>query len=223
MKEYIIKPLRQAGILLLIGAVSFVVLEPTIGFAIEDQFTVTQVVTSEISFLVQANDITMSPQLAGVTGGTSYGTTSVRVLTNDSAGYNMTLTASSSLGMIGDSQGGTIPSYTPAATGVPDFSFSVPANRAEFGYTVEASTTADLDPSFKDDGAACNTGSGDTVGHCWLNASTTAETIINRSSETPGSGATTTLVFKVVINSSPVPAIPEDTYVATTTLTAVTN
>jgi hypothetical protein len=210
-------------IALLFLGFGFVAAEPAIVNAIEDQFTVSLSVTSEISFLAQANDITLSPALAGITGGAAVGSTTVRVYTNDSSGYSMTLTASSSVGMLGNSQGGNIPAYVPAATNVPDFAFTTPANRARFGYTVEASTTADLAAAFKDNGSACNTGSSDAAYACWLNASSTAFTIINRTSQTSGSGATTTIGFRVVINSSPVPSIPEDTYVATTTLTATTN
>lgn len=215
--------LKTSITLLFVLSLGFLVAEPAISNAIEDQFIVTQVVNSEISFLTPASDIVMSPQLAGITGGTSNGSTYVRVLTNDSAGYTMTLTASSSLGMLGNTQGGTIPAYVPASGIVPDFTFAAPANTARFGYTVEASTTADLASAFLDDGGACNTGAGDTVDACWVNASTTARTIINRTSETAASGATTTIKFRVVIQSSPSPAIPEDTYTATTTLTATTN
>jgi hypothetical protein len=224
MKNDFINSAIKASKSLLMLALAFVIFEPAISAAVEDTFTITQSVTSEISFLTPATDVTMGPSIAGITGGTSNGGTQVVVLTNNAAGYTMTLTASSSAGMVGNSQGGTIPAYIPSATGVPDFTFTTPANRARFGYTVEASTTADLDQSFKDDGAStCNTGSSDTALACWLNASTTAETIVNRTSETAASGATTTLRFRVVINSSPSPAIPQDTYVATTTLTATTN
>jgi hypothetical protein len=135
----------------------------------------------------------------------------------------MTITASSSAGMIGNVNAGTIPAYVPSATNVPDFTFTAPANTARFGYTAEASTTADLSSAFKDNGSACNTGSSDTANSCWLNASTTAFTIINRSTATTVWGATTTLKFRAVINSNPSPVIPNDVYVATTTLTATGN
>ncbi len=215
------------GVVLIVAVVlymSYLAFEPTLGIAqIEDQFIVTQVVTSEISFLTTANDVTMSPSLAGITGGTSNGQTQVVVSTNDPSGYNMTLKASSSAAMQGNTQGGEIPDYTPSTPTVPDFAFSVAANTAEMGYTVEASTTADLDQSFKDNGSACDVGAADAVDACWLNASTTNETIVNRATETSVSGSTTTVKFRITINSSPSPLIPADTYVATTTLTATIN
>ena len=126
MKEFI-KTLKTSTISLLMLALVFVAVEPAIGNAIEDQFTVTQSVTAEISFLTPSTDITMSPALAGLTGGTSNGSTYVRVLTNNALGYTMTLTASSSNGMIGNSQGGTIPAYVPTSGITPDFTFTTPA------------------------------------------------------------------------------------------------
>lgn len=205
---------------------TYVLFEPVLSDAqVQDQFTVSQSITSEISFLVAATDVTMSPALTGITGGTSDGGTQVRVLTNDTAGYSMTLRASSSLGMIGNVSGKVIP-YATTSSSSPAFVFSsatVPPNKAAFAYTVEASSTLDLDPTFKDDGSACATGSGDTVNACWLHASTSIQNIINRSTSTPASGATTTLKFRVVVQSNPSPSLDEDTYVATTTLTATAN
>jgi hypothetical protein len=164
----------------------------------------------------------MSGTLAGLTGGTSFGTTSVRVLTNDSAGYTMTIKASSSPAMQGQTQGGTIADYTPTVAGRPDFAFAVPTGE-EFAYTVSASTTSDLAQKFLDNGTICNTGAVDTSGpsSCWYGLSTTATSTIVRATATPISGATTTISFRVLINSGS--SVPEDTYVATTTLTVTTN
>lgn len=206
---------------------AFPMFEPVVGQAVEDQFTIKQTITSEISFYVAATDVVMAGSLGGVTGGTSTGGTQVSVLTNDSAGYNMTIKASSSVAMQGDTQGGQIPNYTAASTTAPDYTWSVGANTAEFGYTISASTTADLDQSFLDNGSTvCDFGGGtDTTGSttCWWYVSSTPFMLINRSTETAGSGSTSTLFFKVEVTSNPVPSLPEDVYTATTTLTAVTN
>jgi hypothetical protein len=94
---------------------------------------------------------------------------------------------------------------------------------AEFGYTVEASTTADLDQSFKDDGSACNTGSSDASNKCWYNPTSTAETIVNRTSGAAALGATTTIKFKVAVPSAPSPSLSAAVYYATATLTATNN
>lgn len=205
-----------------VGSLVFTMAEPTLSRAVEDQFTITQVVTSEIAFATTADDVTMTPSLGGLTGGTSNGTTTVVVLTNDSSGYVMTIKASSSPAMQGMTQGGSISDYTPAVAGVPDFAYSVPTG-AEFGYTVLASTTSDLAQKFLDNGSTCNTGSNDTSGtaSCWYNLSTVATSTILRTTATPTSGSTSSIVFRLTINSGA--GVVEDTYRATTTLTAVTN
>ena len=164
----------------------------------------------------------MNGTIAGHTGGNTYGTTTVRVLTNDSSGYTMSIQASSSPAMQGQYQGGSIANYTPAVAGRPDYAYSVPTGE-EFAYTVTASTTSDLAQKFLDNGSTCNTGSSDTGGatSCWYGLSTTATTTIVRATATPISGATTTINFRVTVNSGS--SLPEDTYAATTTLTVVTN
>jgi hypothetical protein len=204
----------------------FFLTEPTLSHSqVYDQFIISQTVTAEISFLATANDVTMSPSIPGLTGGTANGVTQVRVYTNNATGYSMTIAASGTPAMQGVSQGGTIPNYTSAVTGVPDFTFSVGANTGEFGYTVSASTTSDLAQKFLDNGTTCNVGSADTStsASCWYGLSTTATSTINRTTPTAASGATTTLFFRTQITSNPVPSIAEDIYIATTTLTATTN
>lgn len=211
-----------AACLLSVVTLSFMLLEPTVSRAIVDVHKVTQSVTAEISFLSIPSDVVMSPALAGITGGSAAGTSTVRVLTNNDTGYNMTLSFSTTTAMRRNGGGGTIANYTPAGAGVPDFAF---ANEVygQFAYTVSASTTADMDASFLDNGGTCNIGAANASGRCWLNPSTTAETIINRTTATLSSGATTSISFRVHIPSSPVPAISEGTYVATATLTALVN
>ncbi len=218
----IIKTIEQSTIALLMLALMFLVVEPAVSSSASatSQFTVTLNVTNEISFSQGPSNVTLLPALAGITGGTANGQTQVRVLTNNNTGYSMTLNSSSSLGMIGNGFGGVVPAYVSAVGGVPDFAFTVPANRARYGYTVEASTTNDLAAIFKDNGSnTCGTGVNDTVNSCWLAATTTPVTIINRTSATADNGATTTLKFRAVINSNPSPIITEDIYVSTTTLT----
>ncbi len=217
----IIKILKTSTTALIMLALMFLVVEPAVSSSASasSQFTVTLNVTNEISFSQGPSNVTLLPALAGITGGTANGQTQVRVLTNNNTGYSMTLNSSSSLGMIGNGFGGVVPAYVSAVGGVPDFAFTVPANRARYGYTVEASTTNDLATIFKDNGTTCGAGVADAVDSCWLAATTTPVTIINRTSATADNGATTTLKFRAVINSNPSPIITEDIYVSTTTLT----
>lgn len=207
-----------------VGLGTVIVFEPTVGRAITTNFTVSQTITAEISFLATTSATTMIGSIAGVTGGYATGTNLTVVSTNNSTGYNMTLQFSSSTAMNYNGGSAYINNYTPAATSAPDFLWidNASGQAAEFGYTVRASTTGEVDPSFRNNGSACNTGATETDNRCWQNpTSTVAETIINTSGATPSS--TTTLKFKVAVPNSPSPALPTGVYVATGTLTAVTN
>ncbi len=208
---------------MMVFAFAYILVEPSITNGAES--IVSQVVTTELSFVTPATNVVLSPSIDVSLGGQANGGTQVIVLTNDHLGYSMTVTASSSLGMIGVANSSQyIPAYVSSSPGTPDFTFSTPANTAYYGYTVEASTTSDLTSAFKDSASVCGSAIGsDTADRCWIAATSTAYTIINRSSVTPLSGATTTLKFKVVINANPSPAIENDIYVATTTLTATAN
>ena len=215
-----------AGFVLVAFLAMYVFLEPTvIRSQAFDQFSISQSVPAEISFVGTGADVTMDTAIPGLTGGTANGATQVRVYTNNNTGYTMTIAASGTPAMQGNTQGGSIPNYTNATAGIPDFSHSVGANTGEFAYTVSASTTSDLAQKFLDDTAACNTGSADTSGSssCWYGLSSSATSTILRTTATTASGATTTFFFRTQITSNPAPSIAEDTYTATTTLTATAN
>ena len=217
---------RALAVGALIGAMLMIIylaFEPVISRAITDQFEVTQQITGEISFSTPAADVTMNPAIASLTGGTSTGATQVVVSTNSSTGYTMDIYFSSSTAMNQENGTSSIPNYTPASAGTPDFTFAVAPNTAEFGYSVEASTTSDVDPTFRDNGAACATGTNNTADSCWYNPTSTApgERIINRSTIPPVSGATTTVKFQLVVSPNPTPGLPAAFYTATATLTAL--
>jgi hypothetical protein len=226
--KFICDLVRQSITGLVLLGMLFVTFEPSLGFgaiSYSDQFTVSQLVSEEMSIVTPPSDVTMSPTLGGLTGGTANGSTQVIVRTSNITGYNLTLEASSSLGMIGiTNPANYIPAYTPSVEGVPDYDFTTAVGTARFGYSVEASTTADLAQIFRNNGSVCNDASGgDVADHCWLNSSTTPVTIVNRSTQTTASGATTTINFRVEFNGTPSPVIPDDTYISTTTITATTN
>ena len=206
---------------------AFVMIEPAIslGATTASQFTISQTINSELSFALPPSNVVMSPTLGGITGGTSNGMTSFAVDSSNLTGYNMTIAASSSVGMIGNaSSSNSIPAYVSTVPGIPDYTFTTPVHSARFGYTVNATTSSDVVPLFRNSGSACNQSGGASNGtNCWLAATTTAVQIINRTTPTPTTGATSTLIFQVQITSNPTPPIPNDTYVATTTLTATTN
>jgi hypothetical protein len=204
---------------------SFIILEPTVGRAVGDQFIVTQTITSEISFVASTSDVVMDSSITSITGGSSNGTTTAVISTNDNDGYNMTIYFSSTTAMSRNSGGGVIANYAPASGGVPDFAFSNEIF-GQFAYRVTGAQATDVDPTFRDNGTTdCATGSSNTYGACWFNPEPVggAETIINRTSATPAGGSTTTINFRVHVPPNPNPTIPDGVYTATATLTALTN
>lgn len=213
----------------LIALSTHILLEPVFqdAYAATAQFTATQSIGSELSFLTAPSNITMSPSIAGLTGGAATGSTQVVIYTNAASGYTMTIAASGTVhAMRANTTGGYINNYTPASAGVPDFSFvnNTAGQASEFGFTISASTTADLAQKFRDNGSVCNTGASDTgSATCWTFASSTATSTIVRSTPTLASGSTSTIIFHTNVPASPSPVMTEDAYVATTTLTAVTN
>jgi hypothetical protein len=204
--------------------VSFIMVEPQVGRGATSTFTVSQQITNEISFLVSASNVTMVGSIQGLTGGYATGTTYAVVRSNSPTGYNMTIGFSSTTAMSASSSA-YINNYTPAATTAPDFAWAdnTSGQAAEFGFTVRASTTGEVDASFLNNGSACNTGTNETDDRCWQNPTTSpaAETIIN--SNAPSVSSTTTVKFKVAVPSNPSPALPAAFYVATATLTATNN
>jgi len=203
--------------------ISFVAFEPTVGRAQTSEFTVSQVITGEISFSTPASDVTLAPAIAGLTGGEGNGSTDVVVTTNNATGYNMTIAFSGSDAMQRDGGGGDIDNYVTAGAGVADFAFDSAEVFGQFGYTVETAIANDVDPTFLDNGVTCGAGATHTADACWMDPDTVAETIVNTSVATPSSGATTTIKFRVDVPANPVPAISTGTYTATATLTALMN
>lgn len=222
-----------AGVLaLLLLLLSYFILEPVVSRAQATEiFTVQQSITAEISFVASTSVNNMAPSISGVSGGYSTGTAQAAVLTNNQTGYNLTIEFGSSTqvndAMQGDTNGGYISDYDLGATTTPNFTFTDPSAGGEsvFAYTVNASDTTDIASGFLDNGTNCGAGSSYTANRCWMAPSTTnAYTIIDRSSATPtGSGSTSTVQFKVAVPSNPNPALPNDTYTATVTLTASVN
>lgn len=163
----------------------------------------------------EAGNVSMSPSLGGITGGTSNGQTSTTVTTDNPTGYELYIKASSSPAMQGDVNGDTIANYLPAGID-PDFSFSVLATDAEFGFTPEGT---DIASRYRDNGVACAIGSGDTVDKCWDAVNTSNSLISVRNSGNFPAGTETTVKFRLTVGSSAFKI--GDVYTATTTLTAV--
>ena len=208
-----------SGILAVV--LSFSVLEATVTHAATSIFSVRQQVTAEISFTLSAANVTMAGALGGVTGGNATGSVSVAVLTNSTTGYTMDVSFQNSPAMKGEVTDSTAIRNYGSSTEPTYLFFS--STSAQFAYTVQASSSSDLDPSFLSNGSnACNTGTTMAANTCWMGASTTNFRIINRGTAAATTTATTTLLFKVLIPNNPVIPVTSDFYTATATLTAVT-
>lgn len=202
----------------------FFLLEPTISHGQADtaDFTITQTITSESSFLVAPTDVTMDGSIAGVTGGTANGTTNFVCTSNNDTGYYVTIDFYDNTGayaMIGDTTADeSIHDYAGDVSNEPSYSFTANA-AAQLAYTVHSSSTVDSDQSFLSNGSdTCNTGavsSGGTT--CWKAPSTTPFQIVDRTTAAT-TGASTTVTFRVVVPSGPSPVPQSDTYTATATL-----
>ena len=158
------------------------------------------------------SDVTMTPSLAGLTGGTSNGSTAVTVTTDSPSGYSLTISAESSPALKNGAY--TIADYVEGAD--PDYSFAVAGGAATFGFSP---SSVDVVSAFRDNGGLCNVGALDTALACWAGL-TTSDTVISQGigSNHPA-GATTTINFRVGVGSGA--GIIAGIYTATTTLTAL--
>ena len=162
--------------------------------------------------LASTGDVVLSPNLPGLTGGTSNGSTTFTVITDSPSGYQLTIAAENDPAM----QDGvkTIADYNAGA--IPDFSFTTDTADAHFGYTPEG---ADIAAAFLDDGGTCSQGSLDTSLACWEGLSTTDRVIALQAGANHPAGATTTVHFRVGIDSAA--GVEAGVYIATTTVTAL--
>jgi hypothetical protein len=212
------KTIKMTCINSLVLMLLFVVFEPQLVKGISDSVTVTQAVTEEIT-ISHPDDVTMS-SIAGITGGTGTGSAIWNIKTNNSAGFNMALKASSAPALT--SGGNSFADYTESASDVPDYAWSIAAADSEFGYTVEPATEADTATIFLDNGlSTCGTGSTQTVDACWIKFKTTDVVGINRSTITSSSGEDEVVKFRAQSGASHFQ--PEGSYTASITATALVN
>lgn len=161
-------------------------------------------------------DVILSPALPGVSGGTASGSTAVTVTTDNLGGYELSIKSETSPAM--QSGANTIADYVPAGA-IPDRTFVTDATDAHFGFSPLGS---DVVQRYRDDGFdTCNLEFGfNTPDACWEGLSTTATVIASRPGSNHPAGAETVIEFKVGIGGSVVQ--PAGSYVATTTITAIT-
>lgn len=158
-------------------------------------------------------DVVLSPDLGGVSGGTSTGSTTFVVTTDSPAGYTATIEASSNPAL--QSGSNSIADYVPVG-GVPDFTFITDPSEAHLAYSPEGS---DIAVRFQDAGSVCGLAGSDTQNRCFDGLSTSPVEILRRTSPNHPDGSTSTIRFTVGIGGTI--NVPEGVYVATTTITAL--
>jgi hypothetical protein len=163
--------------------------------------------------ITSPSDLAMA-SMSGLSGGSSEGTISWTVLTDNTAGYYMTVNSSTTPAL--KSAQDVVDDYIPAGAN-PDYNFVNPSNTSSFGFTPEG---ADIAPRFKDNGSVCNTGSSDTASKCWDSLSTIPKQIVNRTTSNIPSGSVTTLRLRAESGVDHVQT--SGAYSATITVTAVT-
>ena len=158
------------------------------------------------------SDVTLLPNLAGLTGGTSNGSTTVTVTTDSPAGYSLILESQTDPAM----QNGiyTISDYDEGINA--DYSFAVTGGIAHLGFSPAGSNITQF---FKDNGSLCGLGALDTNLACWAGLTTIGTTISEGAGSNHPNGATTTIHFRVGIGSGA--NVVAGLYTATSTLTAL--
>lgn len=162
--------------------------------------------------ITDSSNITL-PNISGVSGGNSSGQSTWTVVTDDLAGYSLTVAAATSPAL--KSAQYSILDYVPSGSD-PDYNFNVGNASSTFGFSPEG---INIIQRYKDNGSACNTGAGNTVDKCWDGLSTTPKLIAQSASSNHPAGATTTVKYLVGIGSNKIQE--PGTYTANLTVTAL--
>lgn len=158
------------------------------------------------------SDVLMSPNLDGITGGTSNGSTTVIVTTDSPAGYSLSIESQNSPAM--QNPAGAIPDYVQGVDA--DYSFAVAGGAAAFGYSP---SSADVVQYFRDNTSVCGVGSSDSGLACWAGLTTSPVIVSAGSGSNHPAGTATTFNFRVGVGSGA--GVLAGLYTATTTLTAL--
>lgn len=170
-----------------------------------------QMIATYISLSV--SPVTLTPAIPVNGGGVANGSTNVTVSTDDPAGYELYISASSSPALVSGAD--SFADYVPAGID-PDLTFTVLAANSAFGFSPEGS---DIVQAFKDNGSVCNAGASDTVNSCWKGLTTSDVLIAKKTSGNHPAGTVTTLKFRAESGASHVQ--PVGSYTATSTVTVI--
>jgi hypothetical protein len=196
--------------LMVVVGFGYVTLEPAPAQAVTSTVVVTLNVDTGISISSPGNT-TMSNDM-GVSVNTAVATSTFTVVTNDTLGYALNLTAS------------TLPALKSVSDTVPDMSatpatWTIASGATQFGFGVYGT---DVNTTTYGTGAACQTSTSTpstTLKYRGFTSSTPIA-VASRSSTTTPSGIATTVCYAAGQNGT---FIPSGTYTATVTATATAN
>jgi len=171
-----------------------------------------------LTISVSPATITLTPNIGGLTGGTANGNGTWTIKTDNAAGYNLNIKASTSPALHFGAN--NFVDYTPASAATPDYNWSLAGVNSEFGFSPYNS--ASQVAKFKNDNSNCDTGSNITDSQCWFGLTTTNEQIVDKTSRTTTAGEDTKINFRAEVNSSAGFQIAGN-YIATIVVTAVSN
>jgi hypothetical protein len=158
-------------------------------------------------------NVTMTPDISGISGGTGTGSMSWTVTTDNAGGYAMNVHSNTTPSL--RSAGSSFADYTRVGSN-PDYNWSVASTDSEFGFSPEGT---DIVQRFKDNGSACNTGALDSIGHCWDQVTTSDTLIAQRASGNHPSGTLTTVKIQAEVGSGHIQ--PNGSYTSTILVTAL--
>ena len=154
--------------------------------------------------------------IGGITGGLRSGSSIITVTTDSSSGYTMYAKASTLPAL--KSSDDSFTNYTEAVATVPDYTWTVASDNAEFGFSPKGT---DITSRFKDNGIdACSTGSSQTPDKCWYKLLNSDLTVSSSTAANNPSGTATTINFQ---SQSVNHFLNPGSYAATITFTATTN
>lgn len=137
------------------------------------------------------------PSLNGLAGGFSTASSTWTVLTDNAAGYTLSVRSVTSPALQGPG-GASFDDYAPSGAD-PDYDYTYTATESRFGFTPEG---VDVDARFRDNGSICNAGGLDTVDKCWDGLSTVNKIVATGASSNHPNGATTTIKYRAAIGTS---------------------
>ncbi len=211
MKKYFSKKLTLL-VLSLILVVQFYPLAEHAG-AVTDNVVVTLDVDSGIS-ISNGADVTMAPHI-GVSANGSIGSSSWVVITNNAAGYTLSVNDTTDPALKSGSN--SFANYTEASSGTPEV-WDVTSGNYEFGYSAYGTDTA---TGTWGTSVSCGSAGAPAVAQKYVGflATPNTKTIATRATVTPFAGITTTICFAAEQDGV---FAPSGTYTATVVGTAVT-